>query len=646
MTAPGKRKALTVNRRIVVFVGVLIALCLVAGSSSAQLLDDTKLEKLLKIELDYAHQDMLEEYLDILEDLQDILDDYGDYMEDSSPEGADHRVNSVTVLRRNLDEGAYNSDPEKLLDDIYETVDDIKAIEQRHRVKFNTNSPRCCRLPRSLRKELVIIAELVEDYSEMQSESLVSRDDIEEYMDAALEYLEVLEDHEALAELEEDELRELEEALKSLGLAEKIRIVVERAQRAVPHDPPSVIFVPDVPEAPRAPKAPKVPRIVYKPDKRGKVGAYQQSSGVISVSNASLPIVLENPTGDIIVTGSDTDEITATLELEVAASSHSKEKNYLGQVTLAVGDDNDRYYVTVDLPRLFDHKTDLLTCVLTVEVPESNRLECNNSFGRVVISDMTAAVWVDGENSTIALNRIEGDVDVENSTGPITLDNVVGQIRVENSYGPIELIECSGPIVIDNDYNTVRLLRSEGRLEIDNTGQIEVIDHKGDLTIENAYGAIEIDDVDGSVVVRNAYQPLFVSGVSGSAELENEYGEISADNIGGSLIALTSNGPIYAEALDGPIDLSNDYGNISVTLGANFRGGSSISSLGGTVKIVFTEQPDLLLDIVTEGGTISSNLPISVRTRGNSKAAELVLGDGGQVLELIGTNTAVIIQGR
>ena len=62
----------------------------------------------------------------------------------------------------------------------------------------------------------------------------------------------------------EDELRE-------------IRIVVERAQRAVPLDPPSVFFVPDVPGAPKAPKAPKVPRIVYKPDKRGHTGVVYDS---------------------------------------------------------------------------------------------------------------------------------------------------------------------------------------------------------------------------------------------------------------------------------------------------------------------------------------------------------------------------------
>jgi hypothetical protein len=194
---------------MVVFAGMLIVLCLATGSSYAQQPFSGSLKELLNLRLNESQQDMLEEYLDILEDLQDILDDYGDYMEGSGPKGADHRVESVTRLRRNLDDGAYNSDPERLLDDIHETVDDIKKVERQHRVKFDTQSPRCCRLPRSLRKELVIVAELVEDYSEMQNESLVSRDDIKEYMDAALEYLKVLEDYEALAGLQEEDLREL-----------------------------------------------------------------------------------------------------------------------------------------------------------------------------------------------------------------------------------------------------------------------------------------------------------------------------------------------------------------------------------------------------------------------------------------------------
>ncbi len=645
MGAPRHGEALSVGRRIAIFVGLWAVFCLTAGPGNTQVLDDeAKLEELLNFKWDNSKQHMLEDYLDILEDLHDILDDYGDYMEES--EGSNHDVESVTLLRRRLNDGDYNSDQERLLDDIYEAIDGIKDVERQHRVKFNTNKPRCCSLPRSLRKELVVVAELVEDYSEMQSESQVSKADVKEYMDAALKYLEVLEDYEALADLQADELAELAEALEQLGLSEKVREALEQSQDELVWSIPHVFIRPEEPEEPEPPWVSPEPYITGRSKKGSRMGAAKASSGVITVSSSSQPIVLENPIGDIIITGADVEQITAKLELEVAASSHSKEKKYLDQTELVVGDDGARYFVSVDLPRLSDHRTDLLACVLVVEVPESNPVECNNSFGAVTISDITAEVSVNGENSKISLVDLDGDVDVENSTGPITLTNVRGRVAIENSYGPITLTECSGHARIDNEYNVVRLLRCDGRVELANTGQIEVIDHEGDLDIENAYGVIELEDIDGSVVVHNGYQPLLVSGVSGSAELENEYGEISAENIGGSLVAVTTNGPIYAEALDGPVDLSNDYGNISVTLGADFRGGSSIFNSGGTVKIAFTSQPDLVLDISTEGGTISSSLPISVRSRGNTKIAELVLGDGGQVLELVGTNTAVIIQGR
>lgn len=190
------------------------------------------------------------------------------------------------------------------------------------------------------------------------------------------------------------------------------------------------------------------------------------------------------------------------------------------------------------------------------------------------------------------------------------------------------------------------MANNTGRLEIENSGLIELSHHEGDIYIENAYGVVEIDAVNGKAVIKNRYQPIIISDITGTVDLENKYAEISAEKIGGSLRAINNHGPIYIENLNGPIDLNNHGGDINVMLSQGFLGGSSITSRDGKVVISFVKQPDLILSIHTRGGSISSSLPISVQTRGEAKSARLVLGDGGRLLDLSGSNSAIVIHGQ
>ncbi len=617
------------NLKIPVFaVAVAIGTC---GPAQAQgQLDLEDLEEIY-LHLDDLSQDMAEEYLDILESLQDVLDDYTDYMEEQPDEDTSHHLTSVEHIKRNLRQGSYTSNPDDLLDDLYDAIDEIKSIENRHRVKFNTNTPRCCRLARSLRRELVIIAELVEDYSDQAGDQLLRGFDLKEFFEAAVK---LAQDTDQLERLREEHLLEVLTALEALELLGQITIDGER-------------IILDLPDAPALPRPPRPPRVGYEP-RRGdkKVGVSYQSQSTMDVTNSSWPIVIDHPSGHITITGADTDQIKATFELEVSSSSRAKEKAFMESTSLDVGEEAGRYYVSVDMPRLSDHTTDVLSSQLSVEIPRSNRVVCTSSFGDIVVSDLSAAVVVEGKNSAIDLSEIYGDVEVSNSMGSIMLTDVRGQVEAVTSYGPIELSDCQGDIVLENEYGTISLRDSEGQLEIENTGRIEISDHVGNLTIENLYGRVEVEDIDGDVIIRNGYEPIVVSDVSGSVELENSYAEITAKDIGGSLAASNSYGPIYVQSLDGPVDLYNHNGNISLVLSPDFRGGSTITSTDGTVKISFVEPPDLVLSAHTVGGSISSSLPISVRTRGDSKSAELVLGEGGERLELSGSNSTIIIRGR
>jgi DUF4097 and DUF4098 domain-containing protein YvlB len=619
----------------------IVAVLVATGPARSQSRDSELIDQ-LRIELDGLSRDMAEEYLDVLDNLQDVLDDYTAYMEEQSDEAQEHRIDGVEVLQRRLKHGDYTDDPEKLLDDIYETIDEIKALESAHRAKFNTNSPKCCRLGRSLRKELIITAELIEDYTDQHSLELLQGGEMQKYLAEAIKSLAKLKEAKKLADLDTEEVRAALKALEALGLDGRVLVWPDALVTPEPRKPV---------KPPEPPEPPEPPKVVWPDYGRGRrtadrAGAQHTSQGQVQVTNSSWPILIENPSGDIYVTGTAGKMLSATLTLEVASTTHAKEKEYLDRTLLAVGREGSGYYARVDLPRLSDTRTELLNSVLLVTVPGGNPIECSNSFGQVEIADIQARVSVDGNNSSIKLQRIHANAAVQNSMGPISAEDIEGNLEFETSYAPITIIRCQGGMLLENQYSQIALENCQGKVEINNTGQIDIKDHIGDLSIDNAYGVIDIDDVEGNIFVKNLYQPLNITRLRGSAELENHYAEIKVDEIGGRLTISNTNGPIFGEDLSGPLELSNYYGNVSLVLGRSFKGGSTITNTQGTVKVAFVDQPNIVLSMYTVGGTISSSLPLRVKTQGDAKSAELVLGNGGETLEISGAGSAIIIQGR
>jgi len=620
-------------------IALIVAVVLVSSVTAWSQVRDKELLDQLETQLDALSRDMAREYLDILENLQDVIDDYANYMTATSADAVAHRVEGVERIQRKLEQEAYVDNPEALLEDLNGAINDIKAIETAHRVKFNSNSPSCCRLGRSLRKELVIIAELVEDYSEKQSDRVLKRDETRKYLEAAFQYLAALKKAKGSAKMSE-EIRQALEALKALGLDDFILSYPDKFE--VPE-------IPELPELPESVEPPEPPVIVFSP-RTGRTmlkrGALHEAQGQVSVSNSSLPIVVENPSGDVFITGASNGTITANLSFEVAASTHAKEQEYIERTLLVVEKESDQYTVRIDLPRLSDHRTELLNCVLEVSVPRANPIDCQSAFGQVSISDIGGKVSVSSNNSQVTIERASGGAFVTNSMGPVEMLEISGDMEVKNSYGPISITSSSGTMLLENQYSTITLTKTKGRLDIGNTGQIEIVDHEGNVAIDNLYGAIDAENISGDVIVKNGYQPIRIKDVSGSAELKNQYAEISAKQVGGSVSITNQYAAIFVESSDGPVDLSNYYSNINIDLARGFRGGSTISNTEGTVNVTVVQQPNLVLSVYAERGNISSSLPLSVKTRDDSKSGELVLGEGGDRLEITTTGGAIIIRGR
>ncbi|MBD3257511.1 hypothetical protein GF377_03685, partial [candidate division GN15 bacterium] len=148
---------------------------------------DTLFDRLV-IQLDQRDRELADEYLDILEQVQDLVEDYRAELEDIEEITNDSHDESLDHLRNGLRSDRYVDDPQLLMDDITLLIQDLKDIESEQKTIHNTNRPKSARVVRNLRRNLVMMIELIEDYTDTNARKLLRRDDMREYIEVALGY--------------------------------------------------------------------------------------------------------------------------------------------------------------------------------------------------------------------------------------------------------------------------------------------------------------------------------------------------------------------------------------------------------------------------------------------------------------------------
>jgi hypothetical protein len=375
----------------------------------------------------------------------------------------------------------------------------------------------------------------------------------------------------------------------------------------------------------------------------GKHGSYREYGDTIVVKSPQTLIRISNPRGNTEVSGWHRDDIIAYYNLEIDAPSRARETELLELSGLRVEQSGKTIRVESTLPTIHDPGVSIITSNLIVKVPLKNHVEITGGFGEVTASGLYQGVNVNARNATVTLTDIERGATVTNSMGTLVLNEVLGPIQASNSYSPIEVIHCSGSMVIKNAYDNIRLVDSEGDVSIENSGKVTVLNHYGEITIENSNGRVEVINLEGNVTAHNAFQPLVVSNIDGWVVAGNTNSLINASDVAGHFYATNRFGVIEAVSLGGPVKLENQNGNISLVLTGPIHGNSLISTTFGTINLAVPEQSDLLLMARTDIGDIQSTFPISIIDQGTNKTAELKFGRASDSLSITGTNASIII---
>ncbi len=619
---------------------IFIAATLFALIGCGQLLAQTPTEQeddlgsrygLFDVTIDELSQELADEYLDILTRVQNAIEDYSDLLADMDAKSRQEHEISTDVLKAGLKDGTYERDPDQLIHDIHALVDTLKDIEASHKAKYNTNSPRCCRVVRNLRKELVIVVDLIEDYDDQQLDHLLQNKGIQEYLEqAAKKWTVILDGTEVDTEKLEKAVEEYAKGLENLHIPGE-----------------EVIFIPRAPQPPRVGAPPDPGRVPnwFEDSDHSEIGLVRKYQDSLAVSSGSAPIEITLPVGDLKIVGWDDDMIVARLAIEVSSKTRAREKQFVADTDLKVTKAGNGYSILAQLPEISDTDTKILRSVLYVNVPMANHVMAEGSYGTVGINDLEGGLTVRSAYSNVNIDNVEGSVEVSNSYASIFLSEVTGDISASNQYGAISISECQGALIVNNLYAQVQLADCEGDVRIKNSGQIRIDDHHGNMTIDNQYGQVEIAESVGDIVANNAYQPLILRDIDGDAHLTNMYSHVYAFGLNGELTVTNNSGAIQGERLQGPVYLTNNNGDVNLTLDDRFAGETStVETQSARIILTFADLPDLRIESRTDGGHIKSSLAYDSSDEGRFKTAKWVLGDGSGLLSLSGKGVSVVVR--
>lgn len=144
-------------------------------------------------------------------------------------------------------------------------------------------------------------------------------------------------------------------------------------------------------------------------------------------------IMIENPLGDVVVTGSDQTSATITARKWVLGPTTESLRAIADQIEIAVHSTDTRLDIRVSAPDAFRSGT----VDLELRVPKAVQARVSTRFGRVEITGVEGRTEAVSTSGVIKLASIGADARCEAASGAIEVSDVAGSATVASQSGNI-----------------------------------------------------------------------------------------------------------------------------------------------------------------------------------------------------------------
>ena len=298
---------------------------------------------------------------------------------------------------------------------------------------------------------------------------------------------------------------------------------------------------------------------------------------------------------------------------------------------------------------------------LALRVPPDTEIRASNVEGDVSISNVRRVELqhIDGD---VSLENIGLGVDIELIGEAIAIDRISGDLSVQNASSLRSKEAIEGDVALTN-VALIQMERADDDLILKHTETVMIGSVSGDMSVEDIADALSCGNVGGDchveggehaeLTIGNAGSDLVVEHaasvrlgsiagdcvlryVRGAAEIGSIGGDASFNDIGGNVQAANIGSDASLESLQGSIEIGNIGGDLA--LDASFPAGSVMRlHVGGDAVIKLPPHPDLNLRAAVGGDIAGPNIVAGKngnwinQTYGNG-AAQLELFVGGDLV--------------
>lgn len=391
------------------------------------------------------------------------------------------------------------------------------------------------------------------------------------------------------------------------------------------------------------------------PFDRNNVSSVLEESKTLKVdAKKPLTLAVASDAGNVTVTGGDVQSVEVKVIKTAYDSTQARADEEVKGIKYTVAQTGNTITLKYQLPQSMNFSNNINTVDFIVTVPTETTVSVNTSFGAVDVQD------------------VQGDANLSNDFGDVITKNIAGELTIQSNGGKISVQAVDAGdknVKIDSDFGEITLEQVKGKdiRVTTNSGTITFNDVRalGDVLIESDYGNVEYENgTAASLSLETNSGKVSITKVNVTKELniQNDFGEIELTQaLAGSYDMHTNSGAITIDGAKGNLKASTDFGNIdiknakSVNLDVQTSSGTInfSGSLGngphnaesdfGNVTLALPANSALNIDLSTDFGNISSDIPITVTLKGGKEEGQQTGAmNGGGGLLTVSTNNGNI----
>src|SRR6266436_3110813 len=229
---------------------------------------------------------------------------------------------------------------------------------------------------------------------------------------------------------------------------------------------------------------------------------------------ANARITIRGGRGNVTVRTADTLEIRVAGKKNVHAWNESDASRRAGPISVEIVQNGDGYEIH---PAGVGAGDSRVAIDMDIQVPRKAAVSVRNEKGDITVSDMTAPVSVTSSSGDVEVRDTSSDVTIEmHKGGQVDVASATGSFTLDGEfYGPIRADKVAKGLRFISQRTDLTLTSLTGHMEA-SSGNLEIVDAPGDITlrtnrysvtIENATGKVRVDNRDGDVALRYSSPP-------------------------------------------------------------------------------------------------------------------------------------------